>query len=305
MNSFYKLLVLLLFSIVTLHAFAQADTTDNDPDTLDTKKGHVKFGVSYNNNSVYLGRTDTVTTPGYSASLFYTFKFGLYFSGGLDFIPNRKSNKLDGGNLEVGYDHSFGDLEGGLSFTKLFYNSGSTQVSSSLSSIVSAYADYDIADIITPSIAVNYNIDKSGTGSDFLFNPSLSHDFAIEGIFGENDYLLISPQAGLNAGTQNYYAGYLEKKNRLSKKVAAAVNAAYSSYYNSLGQFKLLDYELTLPVIYKAGLFRFSFTPTYAFAQDSLPKGSKADEAITKTIEAGSPYKSSVFYFSLGVSLKF
>jgi len=305
MKPFYKLSLLLLLSIAVSQAFAQSDTTDNDPDTLDTKKGHLKIGLSYTNNSVYLGRTDTVTTPGYSASLAYTFKFGLYFSGALDLIPNRKSSKLDGGNLEVGYDHSFGDFEAGASFTKLFYNSNSTQVSSSLSSIISAYADYDIADIITPAIALSYNIDKSGTGSDILLNPNLSHDFAIEGIFGENDYLLISPEAGLNAGTQNFYAGYLEKKNRLSKKVAAAVNAAYTSYYDSLSQFRLLDYEVAVPVIYKTGLFRFSFTPTYAFAQDSLPKSTKAQEAITKTIESSSPYKPSVFYFSLGVSVKF
>ncbi|RKR80898.1 hypothetical protein BDD43_1035 [Mucilaginibacter gracilis] len=305
MNLFYKLPLLFLFSSSVSLAYAQTDTTTT-ADTSGTEKSHLKIGVSYVNNSVYLGRTDTITTPGITPTISYTLKSGLYFSGAMDFVTNRKKNTLDGGNLEIGYDHSFtDDFEGGLSLTKLFYNSNSTQVSSSLSSVITAYADYDIADIITPAVLLSYNIDKSSTGSDFIFSPNLSHDFDIEGIFSDNDFLVISPQAGLNAGSQNYYAGYLEKKNRISKKVANAVNAAYNSYYDALGQFKLLDYEITAPIVYKNGHFRFSFTPTYTFAQNNLPQSTAAEKAITKSIESGSPYKSSIFYFSVGVSLKF
>ncbi|OCX50823.1 hypothetical protein BEL04_19020 [Mucilaginibacter sp. PPCGB 2223] len=302
MKTIFKPLPLLALIFSFAYASAQTDTGSVAP-----PKSSLKIGVSYTNNGVYLGRADTITTPSVSPKITYTFKSGIYFSGSMDFVTNRKNNKLDGGSLEAGYDHSFtDDLEGGASFTKMFYNSNSTQVSSSVSSIFNAYVDYDIADVITPALSVNYSFGKNGgAGGDFGINPNISHDFAIDGIFGDDDLLLISPEAGLNAGSQNFYASYLERKGRLTKKGAAAANAAYNNYYSALGQFVLLDYELTAPIEYKTGGLVLSFVPTYAFAQDSLPKGTPAEQAITKTIEASQPFRSSIFYFSVGVSFKF
>jgi len=295
----YKLLPALALIFSSAYVFGQTDTGAVTP-----PKSSFKIGINYTSNGVYLGRADTVTTPSVSPKITYTLKSGIYFSGSLDFLTNRKNNKLDGGSLEAGYEHSFtDDFEGGASFTKLFYNSNSTQVSSSVSSIFNAYVDYDIADIITPALSVNYSFGKNGgAGGDFGINPSLSHDFVIDGIFGDDDLLLISPEAGLNAGSQNFYASYLERKGKLNRK---AVNAAYNNYYNALGTFTLLDYELTAPIEYKSGGFMISFVPIYAFAQDSLPKGTLAEQAITKTIETSQPFKSSIFYFEVGVSFKF
>lgn len=295
----HKLLPLMAFIFSSACVFAQTDTA-----SVTSPKSSFKIGVNYINNGVYLGRADTINTPSLSPKITYTLKSGLYFSGSMDFITNRKNNKLDGGSLEAGYDHSFtDDFEGGASFTKLFYNSTSTQVSSSVSSIFNAYVDYDIADIITPGLSVNYSFGKNGgSGGDFGINPNISHDFAIEGVFGDKDLLLISPQAGLNAGSQNFYASYLERKGKLTRK---ALNAAYTNYYNTLGAFTLLDYELTAPIEYKTGGLIISFVPTYAFAQDSLPKTTLAEQAITKTVEASQPFKSSIFFFEVGLSFKF
>jgi hypothetical protein len=295
----YKLLPVVALIFSSACVFAQTDTGSVTP-----PKSSFKIGVNYTSNGVYLGRADTITTPSLSPKITYTLKSGLYFSGSMDFITNRKNNKLDGGSLEAGYDHSFtDDFEGGASFTKLFYSSNSTQVSSSVSSTFNAYVDYDIADIITPAFSVNYSFGKNGgAGGDFGINPNISHDFAIDGVFGDDDLLLISPEAGLNAGSQNFYASYLERKGKLNRK---AINAAYTNYYNVLGTFTLLDYELTAPIEYKTGGFVISFVPTYAFAQDSLPKATLAEQAITKTIETSQPFKSSIFYFEVGLSFKF
>jgi hypothetical protein len=298
----YKLLPVLALIFSSACVFGQSDTGSVTP-----PKSSFKIGINYTSNGVYLGRADTVTTPSVSPKITYSLKSGIYFSGSLDFLTNRKNNKLDGGSLEAGYDHSFtDDFEGGASFTKLFYSSNSTQVSSSVSSIFNAYVDYDIADIITPAFSVNYSFGKNGgAGSDFGINPNISHDFVIDGVFGDDDLLLISPEAGLNAGSQNFYASYLERKGRLTKKGAAAANTAYNNYYTALSAFTLLDYELTAPIEYKSGGFMISFVPVYAFAQDSLPKSTLAEQAITKTIETSQPFKSSIFYFEVGLSFKF
>jgi len=307
MNTTYKLLVscALLFLSITC-AQAQKDTANTKKDTSDVDppaKSHFKIGFDFLSNNVFLGRTDSVATPTLSPKLTYTFKSGFYLSGTMDIITNRPKNKLDGGSFELGYDYTKGEnLEWGASFTKLFFNSTSTQVSSSISSELDAYVDYDIADIITPSLSLGYEIAKAGSSGDILLTPSISHDFLIESVFGDDDELLISPQFGLNAGSQNFYSAYLERKGKVNRK---GVNAAFTAYDNALGSFTLLDYELSVPFVYEAGHFSVNFTPTMAFAQDQLPNSTAAEKLITASIEKSQPIKSNVFYLSVGVAYKF
>jgi len=295
MKPVFKLLAACLFVLAYTPIYAQTDTSDTE--------ASFQAGIGFINNNVYLGRSDSVSTPGFSAKVKYAFKSGLYFSGEINYITNKKSGRLDGGNIEAGYDYTTAkNFEAGASITKLFYNSNSTQVSSALSAIISAYADYDIAGIIKPGISASYIFNKSGDKSDILLSPHIAHEFEFEGVFGEDDNLTITPLAGFNAGSQNFYGGYQERKGKLNRK---AVNAAVTAYDNQLGNFKLLDYELSAPVEYTTGHFLFSFTPTYAFTQNSLPQATAAEQTITKALENASPYKPSIFYFEVGVSLKF
>ncbi|WP_448702331.1 hypothetical protein ACFGVR_08280 [Mucilaginibacter sp. AW1-3] len=298
----YKIVTVTAFVFWVVCAFGQTDTG-----LVTRPKSGFQIGIAYTNNDVYLGRTDTVTTPYFSPKLTYTLKAGIYFSGSLEFITNRKKGKLDGSSLEAGYDHSFNDnLEGGTSFTKLFYNSNSTQVSSSISSMLNVYVDYDIADIITSELNVGYNFGKNGgAGGDFVINPNISHQFEADGLFNDDDLLLITLQAGLNAGSQNFYGGYLERKDRLTKKGATAANKVYDNYYDALSKFILLDYEFTVPVEYRSGKFSAQLTPTYTFAKDNLPRGTTAEQVLTKVIEASQPFKASVFYLEVGLYFKF
>ena len=306
MKNFTKLFVLSLLLLAASQLYAQTDTTGNQ-DTSQTQKPYLKVGLNYLNNNVFLGRTDTVRTPTLSPAISFGFGSGFYLSGAMDIITNRSNNKLDGGNVEIGYDYTGdGNLEWGASFTKLFFNSTSTRVSASLSSTLSAYIDYDIADVITPALNVSYNISKSNSKNDgkndILFSPSLSHDFLIESLLGQNDKLLISPQATMNLGSQNFYYDYLLLKGLVNKRGSTPVLTTYS---NDLGSVVLLDYELTAPIIYKLGRFAISFTPTLAFAQDNLPRNNAAQVLLSNNIEKSQPIHPSEFYFETGVSFKF
>jgi len=289
--------VMLFFSLSA--AYAQKDTSDAPA----PKKQFLKLGLNFLSNNVYLGRTDSVAAPTLSPTIKYSFASGIYLSGAMDIITNRKKNKLDGGNLEFGYDHiGDGDVDWGASFTKLFFNSTSTQVDATVSGELNAYVDYDVAEIVTASLGLNYQVAKSGYTGDLLLSPVLSHDFLVDGVFGDDDELLISPSVALNAGSQNFYSGYLVRKGKIAAK---RVNAAYDAYNTALGNFTLLDYELSAPIAYIAGKFTFSFTPTIAFAQNSLPTSTPAEKAITATIERSQPVRSSEFYVETGISFKF
>jgi len=303
MKVFYVPLFTLLFLLSAFGALAQ-NTSNEDAedllDKLDIKKGSFKIGANYLSNNVFMGRADTVKTPTILTDMKYTFKNGIFLAATANYIPNRVTNKLDGGSLAAGYDFDITDnLLGGLSYTKLFYTANSTQIGSAINSTVNANLSYDITGVITPLVSVDYNFLKQDFGHDIFLNASLSHDFAIEGIFGDRDFLMISPTVSMNAGTQNFYDAYFVlKKYKLTKKALALEQAAESLIIkreNQLSKFRLLDYEFSAPVEYKMGVLILSFIPTYAVAENKLPP------RVTKGMVSGS----GIFFFETGAALKF
>jgi hypothetical protein len=302
-KSVQKLFLTVLFLFFGLRAFCQtgtmpgaSDSPAKPDDKTKDETSSFKFGVNYLSNNVFMGRSDTAVTPIIIPEAKYTFKNGIYFSGALDYIPSKKMQKLDGGEIAGGYDFDItDDFSGGASFTKLFYSATSTQIASSVTSTFNVNFNYDIGSIISVSLSSDYNLNKGNVNNDFFITPGLSHDFIAEGIFGETDILLISPTVSVNAGTQNFYDAYLNKKKLKTAKLTKAQNALLTKYVNQLGQFGLLDYEISAPVEYKAGHFIFQFTPTYAIVQNELPK-----QIAVKLSD-----QPSIFYFEIGASLKF
>jgi hypothetical protein len=298
----HKVLLTAFFLVFVCAAFGQTpDLPGTDEKTKPDDKSNegtssFKFGLSYISNSVFMGRSDTVTTPVIVPQVKYTLKQGIYFSGSLDFLPNKKNKKLDGGDLSAGYDFDItDDLSGSASYAKLFYSTTSTQIAAAISSTFNVNFNYDIADVISPSVSADYNLNKQGIGNDFFLNFGLTHDFISVGIFGEKDILLISPTITVNAGSQNFYDAYLTKKKLKNAKRNAAQNALLTKYINQLSQFALLDYEISVPLEYKTGHFIFQVTPTYAIVENQLPK----------QVAAKVSSQPSIFYFETGMFLKF
>ena len=294
----YLTLFIAVFLFVSASSFAQTSLSDN-PDKPD-KTASFKFGVNYLSNNVFMGRSDTVKTAVILPELKYTFKNGIYLSAGVDYIPNRLKDKLDGGSAAVGYDYDITEnLSGSVSFTKLFYNTNSTQIGSSINSTITAGLDYNIADIVTPSVSVDYNFIKQAFGNDIFVNAGIAHDFATAGIFSDSDVIIISPTIATNFGTQNFYDAYLNlKKYKLTAKGLAKETAAQkllAAQKVKLSKFTPLDYEISVPFEYKIGVLILSVTPTYAVAENKLPP----------RITAGMVNGSGIFYVEAGAAVKF
>lgn len=291
----YKALLICALSCSSLIALAQTKTTESD--STDAKPG-LELKLNYLSNSVFMGRADSVRTAIITPQIKYAFSNGVYLSGSLYVVPNRKKNKVDGGDLTLGYDFDLTDnLSGGLSFSKFFYSSNSTQVSSSQSSTISGNLSYN-NDFITPTIIADYNFNKQGVAGDLFLDIALSHDFDIDGVFGEGDALTFSPTIEANTGTQNFYNGYVVYRKRKNVQNSAAATTLLQTYQSELSQYKLLDYEFSMPVEYSAGNFIFNITPTYALAQNQFKSA-----AVVKAL--GLTTQSSVFYFDIGVAVKF
>lgn len=299
-----KIVYLSLFVITTLlfsanKTFAQNNQNDktdkiNKDDKSDAESSF-KFGISYLSNNVIMGRADTIKTPMLIPEIKYTFSNGIYVLASATYIPNRVSGKLDEGNITAGYDFDITDnLSAETSFSKLFYNKNSTQIGSSISSTVSASLDYDIDGIITPTLGVDYNFVKQGFSNDIFVNAGLSHDFISTGLLNDKDFLVISPSAAVNAGTQNFYDAYLTLKKYKLKSASTAASKSLAKQETKLSRFNLLDYEFSLPIAYKVGVVIIHFTPTYAVSQNKLP-ANITGSMITKP---------GIFYFDAGVTVK-
>lgn len=284
MKKFYLIVAFSIF-LSRFSAFAQVTHVD------DNQSEGLKGGINYRNNNVFMGRTDTITSKTLSPQLTYTFKSGFYLSGTLNFILNQKKRTIDGSDVEVGYNYDINDdLYAGVSFSKYLYSAGSTRITSAISSIFNAYLNYNILDIITPGINLNYSISTKNVKNDVFINPGIMHNFSIDNVFVNNNELDFDPNMGLNMGTQNFYDGYfLRRRNSIANKQISTEDQAV------LAKFTLLDYEASLPIKYKAENYLVSFTPTYAFPQNKLP------ENITSKLAT----KSSLLYFEASVLFKF
>lgn len=299
----YKTLLTVLILVIAGNTFAQGEydavkKSAPEKDAI-TEPDSFKIGLDYISNNVFMGRTGTTTTPTFAPNAKYGFGSGLYFSGTLDFLPNNKTKKLDGGDLSAGYDFDLSDdLSGVVSYTKFLYSSASTRIGSSISSTFNAGLNYDITDVVTPYVDVDYNVNRKGITDDIFFNFGISHDFITRKIFTDRDLFLISPSVSANIGSQNFYDAYLIKKVFKNAKKTEVQNTLINQYEQNLNKLKLLDYEFSTPLEYKLNHFIFQFTPTYAIVESQ-----SLSAALTKTI--GLSNKSSVFYISTGLSLKF
>ena len=267
------------------------DSTNNSTNG----KSSFKIGISYANNNVYLGRSDTVKTTIFSPNAKYTFANGIFISGNLSIIPN-EAKKLNGGEFSAGYDHDFTDnLSAGLSYSKLFYNVNSTQVGAGISDVFDGNINYDFGDVLTATFNGDYNINRKGTGNDVLLNFGLNHDFASKGVFGSNDMIIVSPTVSVNAGTQNFYNNFFVRRRLKNAQLLAAQTKLLTQYQAQLSQFNLLDYEFSAPIEYRNNSFIFTLIPTYSIAKNKLASG----------VIPGQSSKNNLFYFEASVALKF
>ena len=205
-----------------MFAFAQKETQE--------KKSYGHASLEFDNNSVYLGRKDSIVTPYLGPTLGYYDKSGFFIEGTLYYLMRKGSNRIDEASLRGGYDFSFGNFNGEIAAEKLFYNSGSTNVKSEVTGDISASLSYDFGFIET-SFWPSVNL---GTKSDYLMSWGVDHNFSVAG--GKLD---ITPTFWLNGSTRNFYGSYYGNRRFKKKK--------WRRYYRNsicIGCFKIQVDEL-------------------------------------------------------------
>lgn len=293
-----KLCVRLLPAIVLSLTGLRVSAQSKDSISRDTVLP-LRAGIDFFSNNVYLGRTSTSGLAILSPNIKYTFGNGIYLGGSACILPTLKNHQFDSGDLSLGYTHSFTDaLSGEASFTKSFYNSTSTQIGSSVSGAFNINVEYDISHIITPDVGFDYILNRAGAKSDEVISFGLSHDFTISKPFSDNDEFGIAPRIALNAGTQNFYDAFLDRKvSRNNTKRTKQENAELDEFESGLDNFKMLDYEFSLPLEYRTKHFSLSLTPEYDMVRNTFKS------SVAKALDIAN--KTSVFYLMAGMAFKF
>jgi hypothetical protein len=222
------------------------------------KKSYAGLAFSYVNDNIYQGRKDSLPVPYFTPKIGYYHKSGLFVEAAIGVNASSNNSGIDLFSFDAGYSFTAGNYEGELTATKLSYNSNSANVKSEMTGTLEYLNAFDLG-FIKPTVqgAINF-----GTKNDYAASFGLEHSF-----YAINDKLEITPTAIANASTQNYYNSYYKARKYNPKRKAKLLPVGVASISGEVlnaAAFKVLDYELSLPIHFESGKFTFGLIPVYA-----------------------------------------
>lgn len=272
-----KKIFVLLFSFAGLLVNAQ-DSTQTKP--------QFKFGINYNSNLNYYGRTDSLKSTGVFplAELWFTPKF--YINAAPVFVNNTlQSFDYAGTVTTVGYQNLTEKWLTSIYALKPFYKANSQLVQSALK----AQTGINISRI---NKIVNINLGgdvKFSDKIDFGATAGLDHIIKIENSNGS--VWVIDPSAYVYAGTQNFTNTYNRKKGG-----SILFPGSTEQVTEQVQTFNVLAYEASMPIIFAKDSWMVLATPSYILPQNLITVPNRPDLS-----ERGE----NTFYITLGVKRTF
>jgi hypothetical protein len=319
MHRLYALICLLFFVYTSAHA-QQQDTTKNKytglteaqlkdslkdfekefSDLLFPKKSYFLVGVDYLSNNVYFGRKDSVASPYITPSVGYHHKSGLHINASASYLPVSGQNRFDLFTVNAGYGYKSRHVEFSVNAYQYFFSNSSYNVESEIQQNAIALFGYDFG-FIKPVVQGILNF---GNKADYGASFGLEHSF-----YAFDYSLAITPTVTANGSTQNYYNSYYKLRRYAGTRRKRLIGRGYSvsAYVENASQFKILDYEISMPVSYIYKKFTFSFIPTYVIPQHPSVVDVNIKTLVTNITFYGR-YKEKLnnsFFGNLGVAYKF
>ena len=278
----------------------QIDTVSLTPIADKKQKSYFETGISYQNNDVYFGRKDSSSLPYFIPVLSYYHRSGLYISANINYLSTPQASRIDLVSLEAGYIFQSGNYDGQFNISKYIYNAQSSSVSSEIQGSAAWQNGYDFGILKT---YLNLNL-GFGTQIDYSTSLGLEHQFGFL-----KDRLSFTPGICVNAGTQNFYDNYYKNKrysNNGKGHLSGNSGTTMSGSVVNPSNFKILDYEVSIPFSYSISKLVLNFTPTYAMpVNPSLinvntkhSNGNASNNTVNESL-------SNTFYMAIGLTLKF
>ncbi|MFC4233541.1 hypothetical protein ACFOW1_16690 [Parasediminibacterium paludis] len=249
-----KTILLYIWLLLPFISLAQSDSTN-------TKSNHFIASINYQTRLHYFGRTDSIQSSGLLPSMSLESKLGIYATGNFIFVNNATTpTKYVGTTVEIGYQiPATTHFNGNVFYTQFIYNDKRLLVQSALKS------QAGINTAFTNKI-ININIggdlkfsDKTDYGATF----GLDHLFLYKkGL--KNMAFAFNPSVYVYAGTQNFSNTYQEQKRNL-------LGLPYTQQTTeTVTNFNILSYEISMPIVFVCGKFNASITPSYVAPQNLI-----------------------------------
>ena len=296
------LLVLTIISLLPAAASAQSDSTTAWK-TADSARRHSYFeiGVNYQSDNVYLGRKDSVALPYIIPTVTYTHRSGLYLTASAAWLDNAEASRIDLITLDLGYSLKKGRYTGDYWFSKYFYNSDATSVTSGIPASLNISNGYNLG-FLKPTLDLTLDL---ATHTDFQTSLGLEHKFT-----AFDDGPDITPRIVANASTLNFYDNYYRNRRFSRKKGKTTITGTekVTGTVTNASAFRIMDYEASLPLSYSLGSFLFSFTPTWAIpVHPSVIAVTRtySTPSIPSTTKLQTEQLSNSLFFTAGLSWQF
>jgi hypothetical protein len=218
------------------------------------EKSYFDVSANYLSNAVYFGRKDSAFTRYFRPSISYHHKSGLYVDVGLSYqTGNAKQKRTDLFSIDAGYEFYMGErIQGDLHASRLFFKNIKEDIFPDLKGIAGFNMMYD---------TYLFEIDGS---ADLYFskNKRLITRLGISREFEIGKKLSIIPGIHAISGTQYYY--YDDLHEYITPDEDTILTATWKK------KISLLDYEISVPVIYETKWYGIYLIPTYAIPKNPV-----------------------------------
>ncbi|MFL5811368.1 MAG: hypothetical protein ACJ749_17730 [Flavisolibacter sp.] len=227
-------------------------------DSSEKQKPQFKFGLNYNSELNYYGRTDSLKSTGFFPLAEFWFSKDVYVSAAPVFVNNAvKSFDYAGTVATLGYLHVTDKMVTNLYLTKSFYKESSQLVQSALEAQGGASLSF-------LNKIMNFTVGGDMKYSDKLdFGAIAGLDHIIRKELAGNIVLVVDPSFYTYAGTQNFTNTYYKKQKGLS-----ILPGSNQEVKENVTMFSILAYEFSLPLIFAKGKWMGLVTPSYILPQN-------------------------------------
>lgn len=260
MKPFIKPAITALLFFYFLQAQAQSDSAQS--------KAQFKISVNYNTGLNYYGRTDSLKSSGFFplAELWFTKDF--YVNAAPVFVNNSvQSFDYAGTVASVGFQHVTDKWITSINFVKPFYKPNAVLVQSALKAQTGFNLSY-----LNKIVNINGGADlKFSDKTDFGATAGLDHIIKIKN--ADNSVIVFDPAVYVHAGTQQFQQSYYQK----TSPGILFFPGTQSLVTNDVQKFNVLDYEISVPVVYAKGKWMFLATPSYIMPQNLVTIPNRPD----------------------------
>lgn len=245
-------------------------------DSITKKSRLLFFGLTYGNNSSFLGRYQTEVLPYYSADISYKSKAGLWLSL-LAYDIYNSNAFVDEVDLMAGWNNNLSKrFDASVFYTRYFFTESTESIKAS------------VANTATGALGLDWRLLYSKISAHYIFGGT--HDFFVvidnsryiefPGILHKEDYLSLDPKISMIWGTQTFVdTHYMNRGTPLIDapgggpspprgKPGSGGSPSTSESFQTT--FSALSYEFILPVSYNTGQFSLEISGRYAIPVNLL-----------------------------------